>query len=178
MKKLISKETIAEVQKAYNELAEKNLAQCKEYKFNNVEYFAIGFVTVVKHGTGCMLNLKPEANKAYMSDWRKDIGNILAHDFRKNSAQGKYFEFKTNMTKTLLRRISDDELKEFKEQGFDHLKLGDYFYTIIIHTGIDTPYLLSAMNVADEDIPEREEDPDDDYVYTEEPENVSVSLFE
>ena len=43
MKKLISKETIAEVQKAYNELAEKNLAQCKEYKFNNVEYFAIGF---------------------------------------------------------------------------------------------------------------------------------------
>ena len=64
MKKLISKETIAEVQKAYNELAEKNLAQCKEYKFNNVEYFAIGFVTVVKHGTGCMFNLKPEANKA------------------------------------------------------------------------------------------------------------------
>ena len=125
-----------------------------------------------------MLNLKPEANKAYMSDWRKDVGNILAHDFRKNSAQGKYFEFKTNMTKTLLRRISDDELKEFKEQGFDHLKLGDYFYTIIIHTGIDTPYLLSAINVADEDIPEREEDPDDDYVYTEEPETVSVSLFE
>lgn len=178
MKKLISKETIAEVQKAYNELAEKNLARCKEYKFNNVEYFAIGFVTVVKHGTGCMLNLKPEVNKAYMSDWRKDVGNILARDFRKNSAQGKYFEFKTNMTKTLLRRISDDELKEFKEQGFDHLKLGDYFYTIIIHTGIDTPYLLSAMNVADEDIPEREEDPDDDYVYTEEPETVSVSLFE
>ena len=178
MKKLISKETIAEVQKAYNELAEKNLAQCKEYKFNNVEYFAIGFVTVVKHGTGCMFNLKPEANKAYMSDWRKDVGNILAHDFRKNSAQGKYFEFKTNMTKTLLRRISDDELKEFKEQGLYHLKLGDYFYTIMIHTGIDTPYLLSAMNVADEDIPEREEDPDDDYVYTEEPETVSVSLFE
>ena len=125
-----------------------------------------------------MFNLKPEANKAYMSDWRKDVGNILAHDFRKNSAQGKYFEFKTNMTKTLLRRISDDELKEFKEQGFDHLKLGDYFYTIIIHTGIDTPYLLSVMNVADEDIPECEEDPDDDYVYTEEPETVSVSLFE
>lgn len=178
MKKIISKETIAEVQQTYNTLAVKNQASCKEYKFNNVEYFAIGFVTVVKHGTECMLDLKPEANKPYMTEWRKDVGNILARDFRKNAAQGKYFEFKTFATKTLLRRISDEELAEFKENGFNHVKLGDYNYAIIIHTGIDTPYLMSYAHFADDDLPEKQEDPDDDYVYTEEPEQESLSLFE
>lgn len=178
MKKIISKETIAEVQKAYNELAEKNLAQCKEYKFNNVENFAIGFITVVKHGNECLLNLQPEANKLYMLDWKKDVGGLLSKDFRKNAAQGKYFEFKTKTTKTFLRRIADDELEYIKSLDLDHVKLGDYHYTIIIHTAIDTPYLLAWTKHSMEDLPKKAEDPEDDYVYTEEPEQESLSLFE
>ena len=158
MKKIISKEIIAEVLKSYNELAAKNLAECTEYQFNNVENFSIGLVTVVKHGTSCMLNLKTEANKAYMAGWKKDIGALLAKDFRKNAAQGKYFEFKTDR--------------------FDHLKLGDYYYTIIIHTGIDTPYLFSSIHIDYDDLPENTEEPEDDYVYTEEPEQESLSLFD
>ena len=178
MKKIISKEIIAEVLKSYNELAAKNLAECTEYQFNNVENFSIGLVTVVKHGTSCMLNLKTEANKAYMAGWKKDIGALLANDFRKNTAQGKYFEFKTNTTKTFLRRISDDELSQMKVDGFDHLKLGDYYYTIIIHTGIDTPYLFSSTHIEYDDLPENTEDPEDNYVYNEEPEQESLSLFD
>ncbi len=178
MKKIISKEIIADVQQTYNALATKNQASCEEYKFKNVEYFLIGYVTVVKHGTSSMLDLKPEANKAYMTEWRKDVGAVLARDFRKNSAQGKYFEFKGYDTRTLLRRISDDELPEFKEHGLAHVKLGDYNYMIVIHTGLDTPYIMASYHFEDEDIPEREEDPDDDYVYTEEPEQESLSLFE
>lgn len=177
MKKIISKELIADIENSYNELAAKNLAECKEYQFNNVENFAIGLVTVVKYGNTSMLNLKTEANKEYMSSWRKDVGIILARDFRTNSAQGKYFEFVTKNTKTFLRRIADDELAKFEKEGFDFIRLGDYNYVVIIHTAPDTPYLLAAPHF-ENDVISTTEDPEDDYIYVEEPEAESLSLFE
>lgn len=177
MKKIISKETLTDIENSYKELAEKNLAECKEYHFDNVENFAVGLVTVVKHGNTSMLNLKTEVNKVYMTGWRKDVGIILARDFRTNSAQGKYFEFKTKNTKTFLRRITNEEFAKFEEEGFDFIRLGDYNYVVIIHTVIDTPYLLAASHFEKDDIPATE-DPDDDYIYEEEPEPESLSLFE
>ena len=144
----------------------------KKYTIDDVRnaFLARGYILLSNSYTNSAIKLE------FICDKHKNMGiqKIDFHHFL-HRGQGCIYCSKEKPNK---KRISDDELKECKEQGFNHLKLGDYFYTIIIHTGIDTPYLLSAMNVADEDIPEREEDPDDDYVYTEEPETVSVSLFE
>ena len=48
MKKIIGKEIIAEVLKSYNELASKNLAECTEYQFNNVENFSNIHINLIK----------------------------------------------------------------------------------------------------------------------------------
>jgi len=174
MKKLISKEIANEVQDVY--LHSKNWT-LTEYEFMNVSTFAIGYVKVVKHGQSCLLELAPEANKAYMTEWRKDVGGLMAKDFRKNISSGKYFEFKTSATKTLLRKADDDEVKALKEADLLHVKFGDFYYTIMIHTALEGSYLF-ASHCHDDELPEKEEDPEDDYVYTEEPELESVSLFE
>ena len=179
MKKIISKDIIDEVQSSYNSLAEQGTAKCEEYKFRISESFAVGpHITVIKADTTGALDLKPEVKKEYLKEWKKDVGNLMSVDFKKNRAQGKYFEFRTPTTKTLLRRVDDSEYDELNKQNFIHVKFGDYYYTILIHTNLDKAYMFAYNNDEDIVVEEKEEDETDDYVYTEEPEQESLSLFE
>lgn len=176
MKRIIDKETIANIQAAYNNAVETGKVDCKEYMFSNVMSFTIGLVQVVKHGDTSMLILKPEATKEYMSEWKNDVGNIMARDFKKNIAQGKYFEFKAGGSKALLRKIDDTELKDFHERGFDDLKLGDYHYTVCMYTSADKSYISQPTKYADTIIDTDDVAPESQNIIKEE-DMVSVSLF-
>ena len=147
------------------------------YQFNNVEYFGIGLVKVVKHGDSCMLVLPEEVNKTYMKEWNNDIGKLMSRDFRRNDLS-RYYEFITSTTRTILRRIDESDLDEFNELGFNHVKFGDFSYTILKRVPVDDLYSVIEMN--GEELPKREEDPDDNYEYNEaeEMELESLSLFE
>lgn len=174
MQRLISKETIEEIKQLYDACAERGQIDCKEYIFSNVASFSMGLVQVVKHGDTSMLILKPEADKEYMTNWKNDVGNIMARDFKKNSAQGKYFEFCANGIKTLLRRIADDEMESFKEKGFVDLKLGDYYYTVCMCTNTNKSYLTASTKYADHLIDAEDISPES---YNRIEEVESLSLF-
>lgn len=176
MKRIISKEIIGKIKESYAACTESGELNWSEFEFSNVVYFKIGYVKLAKYGDTSMLFPDPEANKEYMQDWRKDIGGIMSKDFRQNAAQGKYFEFVDDTAKVLLRRISDAELESLTESGFNDIKIGDFWYTVCLCTKPDGSY-LEPLNKHIDEIPERPEDPDDNYVYVEEPEVESISLF-
>lgn len=176
MKRIISKEVIEKVKNSYTACVESGNLDWKEFKFDPVVYFKIGYIKLAKYGDTSMLFPAPDANKEYMQEWKKDIGGIMSKDFRRNATQGKYFEFIDDTAKVLLRRISDTELEALTESGFNDIKIGDFWYTVCLCAKPDGSY-LEPLNSQIDEIPEKPEDPDDNYVYVEEPEVESISLF-
>ena len=173
MKKIITKDIIDNVQSAI-----KGKINLKEYSFKNIEYFSIGLIDVMKHGEKCILDLNEAVNKQYLTEWKKDVGGVISKDFNKNEAPGKYFELIFDSKKTLLRKTSQEELENFSKNGFsyDYVKIGDFYYIIIMQRDLDTEYSTSISSVYDEDdiVKPVEESSDDEY---EEP-IEALSLFE
>lgn len=176
MKRLISKDIIEKIKESYIACVESGNLNWKEFEFAPVVYFKIGYVKLAKYGDTNMLFPASDANKEYMQEWKKDIGGIMSRDFRRNAAQGKYFEFIDNTAKVLLRRIADDEIEILTDAGFNDIKIGDFWYTVCLCTKPDGSY-LEPLNSQIGEMPEKPEDPDDNYVYVEESEVESISLF-
>ena len=176
MKKIISKETISFVQNLYNEALAKSEKSsiCVPANIANGSTVGIGRVRVTNGGKESYLYVANDIGKGYMKEWKKDVGGVYIADCKKNNLSC-YYKFKFNGTEVLLRRISDEELKEFGEKNLDHIKLGDFYYMITKVVLPDSSYV--SFDHTDEDFSAVVNKDDEEEEVEEEPEVESISLF-
>ena len=183
MKSIITSEILDVIK---NNIKLTNDIHIEPYEFmSNTEdqSVVVGLVAIHIHPTGTYLYLQPEADKRYMIDWQSDIGQLVATDFKHKNFT-KYFEFRTQLVdpeyKALLRIISEDEYEEFKDKGFAHLKIGDFYYTVIKLVSIDRDYNCkdNVQYVPTEQEQRAEENEEDEYDKTVEEDVQSLSLFD
>lgn len=168
---LISKELIAKVAND-SKLAS---TQMNPYTFPAYTNICIGAIHVVRGGNEAYIHLSENVSKQYMNAWTKDVGKILSKDLRKKRDE-LYFEMVTDTYRVLLRKITEEELGEMTEKGFNHVLIGDFYYIIIKEIPLEGSYnvdnrivnkeLLIDPTLSDEsddeeieDIEEEEEDP-------------------
>lgn len=137
------------------------------YKFSSYDVFGIGAIKVVVHGDEYYLDLHEDVGKTYLAVWNQDVGKLLIRDLRKKD-KSHFYEFKTSTYKALLRRIDEDQVKEFKDLGFCHVLIGDYYYTIIklINNG---EHYCKINPLIDESLQEKKQQEE-----PEEEENISI----
>jgi hypothetical protein len=126
MKNLINKDTIKEVTEMYHS---PNVV-FNEFKIPAGFSIRFGNVVVRKYGNTGILEMDDNVNKELFAAWKKDVGRLMSRDFNKGIFTG-YYEIKANNKKALLRKIEYKDLVDFKESGFNHLYIGDYWYTIL-----------------------------------------------
>ena len=123
---LISKELIAKVAND-SKLAS---TQMNPYTFPAYTNICIGAIHIVRGGNETYIYLSENVSKQYMNAWVKDVGKILSKDLRKKRDE-LYFEMVTDTYRVLLRKITEEELGEMTEKGFNHVLIGDFYYVII-----------------------------------------------
>ena len=98
--------------------------------FDHVMAFYIGRCKILRYpdGTIC-LNLDEGFDKEYGEIWRNDVGGILKKELKKN--EPCIYELIDSKFKALLKKISDDELEEFRKNKHAHVKICGEYYTII-----------------------------------------------
>ena len=126
MKKLITKETVAEVN---------DMLKQPEVRFEPCEIFngfcvRLGNVVIRKVGNSSIIELDPSVRKETFDLWKKDVGKYLSKDLY-HGVYSNLFELITSNKKALLRKIPQNELPDIRLEGFDHVYIGDYHYTII-----------------------------------------------
>jgi len=93
--------------------------------------FAIGSIDVIKPvNEKPWLRLGSECDKEYLKTWRSDVGGILLKELNKND---DHMLFVISMDKfdVLSKRIRENEVKEYVQNGMIHILIGDASYTII-----------------------------------------------
>ncbi len=126
MKKLISKETIAEVN---------NMIKSPDATFDACDIYGdfkvrLGNVVVHKAGSSSVIELDTGVNKEMFAQWKRDVGRFLSRDLS-HGIYNNLFELKADGKRALLRKIQQKELPDMRAEGFDHVYIGDYHYTII-----------------------------------------------
>lgn len=89
-----------------------------------------GNVVVRKYGNGGLLEMDENVTKELFATWKKDVGRLVSCDFNKGIFTG-YYEIRANGKKALLRKIEYKDLVDLKERGFNHIYIGDYWYTVL-----------------------------------------------
>lgn len=98
--------------------------------FDEVRSFSIGRCTMVRNTDGTLnAYLDTTFDADYKKIWKADVGYVLTKELRKKEPM--LYVMSDGRFKALIKLISDDEYDRFKENGFDHFKMGDYWYTII-----------------------------------------------
>ena len=132
---LISKELIAKVAND-SKLAS---TQMNPYTFQAYTNICIGAIHIVRGGNETYIRLSENVSKQYMNAWTKDVGKILSKDLRKKRDE-LYFEMVTETYRVLLRKITEEELGEMTEKGFNHVLIGDFYYVIIKEIPLNGSY--------------------------------------
>ena len=132
---LISKELIAKVAND-SKLAS---TQMNPYTFPAYTNICIGAIHIVRGGNEAYIYLSENVSKQYMNAWSKDVGKILSKDLRKKRDE-LYFEMVTETYRVLLRKITEEELGEMTEKGFNHVLIGDFYYVIIKEITLNGSY--------------------------------------
>ena len=132
---LISKELIAKVAND-SKLAS---TQMNPYTFPAYTNICIGAIHIVRGGNETYIRLSENVSKQYMNAWTKDVGKILSKDLRKKRDE-LYFEMVTETYCVLLRKITEEELGEMTEKGFNHVLIGDFYYVIIKEIPLNGSY--------------------------------------
>ena len=132
---LISKELIAKVAND-SKLAS---TQMNPYTFPAYTNICIGAIHIVRGGNETYIRLSENVSKQYMNAWTKDVGKILSKDLRKKRDE-LYFEMVTDTYRVLLRKITEEELGEMTEKGFNHVLIGDFYYVIIKEIPLNGSY--------------------------------------
>ena len=102
----------------------------KKFELSTFNVFKIGNASVkVRKGSVPELHIDESFTTEYAKMWRNDIGGVLIKELRKEDPE--LYEVKTNTFRALLKKVSESELEQFKEKGFDHVTVGDNVYTII-----------------------------------------------
>lgn len=102
-----------------------------------------------------------DATREYILMWRDDVGGVLRNDIKAKKFD-KYYEIITYGTRTLLRKVDEEEdgdiVLRFKSDNM--LKLGDFLYLPIKIIEKDGSYWSNASNY--NNIIEAEEEEEDD----------------
>ena len=132
---LISKELIAKVA-----IDSKSAStRITPYTFPSYTNICIGVVHIIRVAGETHIRLSEDVSKQYMNAWSKDVGKILSKDLRKNRDE-LYFEMVTDTYRVLLRKITEEELGEMTEKGFNHVLIGDFYYVIIKEIPLEGSY--------------------------------------
>lgn len=141
----------------------------KKYEFLNYNRFTIGNVVITMfNGDKPMLNIDESYTKEYEKIWRNDVGRIFYNELKKSDPE--IYEIISKNFKALLKKISEDEFNDFKERGFDHVQIGDSWYTIIKAVTLNKSYadksddydleeeMLNVIEKNTNDVEEKQED--------------------
>lgn len=176
---LISKELIAKVSND-SKLAS---TQMNPYTFPAYTNVCIGAIHIIRGGNETYIHLSENVSKQYMKAWSKDVGKILSKDLRKNRDE-LYFEMVTDSYRVLLRKITEEELGEMTEKGFNHVLIGDFYYVIIKEIPLEGSYDVDKVIVGKELLVDpmtsntSEDEEEEEDVEEEEEEPIeSLSLF-
>ena len=175
---LISKELIAKVAND-SKLAS---TQMNPYTFPAYTNICIGAIHIVRGGNETYIRLSENVSKQYMNAWTKDVGKILCKDLRKKRDE-LYFEMVTETYRVLLRKITEEELGEMTEKGFNHVLIGDFYYVIIKEIPLYGSYGVDNGTVGKELLVDpmssnTSEEEEEEAVEEEEEESIeSLSLF-
>jgi len=105
-------------------------ADIEKVVFDECRAFTIGKVTMSRGNTrGVTVYTDDSFDNDYRDVWKNDVGEILRKELHKEFPE--LYILKDSKFKALLKKISEDELDLFKENGFDHIKIGDNNYTLI-----------------------------------------------
>lgn len=126
MKKLVNKELIAEV----NTMLKNQDARINSYSTENNFAIRLGNIVIRKVNTGSLIELDPNVTKDMFAIWKRDIGKFISRDLKKKRYD-TLFELHAEGKKVLLRKITQEELPSMQDEGFAHIYIGDYYYTII-----------------------------------------------
>lgn len=176
---LISKELIAKVEND-SKLAS---TQMNPYTFPAYTDVCIDAIRIIRGRNELYINLAENVSKRYMNAWYKDVGNILKKDLRKKMDE-LYFEMVTDTYRVLLRKITEKELGEMTEKGFNHVLIGDFYYVIIKEIPLDGSYSINN-GIVDKELlfdpmlsNTSEEEEEEEVAEEEEEESIeSLSLF-
>ena len=175
---LISKELIAKVAND-SKLAS---TQMNPYTFPAYTNICIGAIHIVRGGNETYIRLSENVSKQYMNAWTKDVGKILSKDLRKKR-DDLYFEMVTETYRVLLRKITEEELGEMIEKGFNHVLIGDFYYVIIKEIPLNGSYgvdngIVGKELLVDPMSSNTSEEEEEEVVDEEEEEPIeSLSLF-
>lgn len=126
MKKLVNKELIAEV----NAMLKSQDARIDSYSTECNFAIRLGNIVIRKVSTGSVIELDPNVTKEMFALWKRDVGKFVSRDLQKKRYD-TLFELHAAGRRVLLRKITQDELPFMRDEGFAHVYIGDYHYTII-----------------------------------------------
>ena len=126
MKKLVNKELIAEV----NTMLKSQDARIDSYPTECNFAIRLGNIVIRKVNAGSVIELDPNVTKEMFALWKRDVGKFVSRDLQKKRYD-TLFELHAAGRRVLLRKITQDELPFMRDEGFAHVYIGDYHYTII-----------------------------------------------
>ena len=126
MKNLITKDIVSEV----NAMNNSDDACFSEFEIPEHFKIRLGNVVVRRMGDTSSLEIDDCVNKDLFAHWRKDVGHLLSYDLKHRKYDG-YYELRANGKKALLRKIEYKDLVDLKEHGYNHVYIGDFWYTIL-----------------------------------------------
>lgn len=141
MKKLISREIISEV----NDMLNTNNSSFGQCKIEPGFAVRLGNVVVHKCGESSYIELDSNVEKETFAQWKKDVGKYLSRDLSHGNYSNLY-ELVANGKRVLLHKLSHKELPDAQLEGFNHVYIGDYHYTIIRLIPSDGRYTDSDEN--------------------------------
>lgn len=146
MKKLVNKELIAEV----NAMLKSQDARIDPYSTECNFAIRLGNIVIHKVNTGSVIELDPNVTKEMFALWKRDVGKFVSRDLRKKRYD-TLFELHAAGRRVLLRKITQDELPFMRDEGFAHVYIGDYHYTIIRSIPENGSYLDADENTEVDD---------------------------
>ena len=146
MKKLVTKETIADV----NAMLKQSDVIFEPCDVSGDFCVRLGNIVVRKVGTSSIIELDPSVKKEMFGLWKKDVGKYLSRDLS-HGIYSNLYELHNSEKKVLLRKIQQNELSDARAEGFDHVYIGDYHYVIIRVVPINGRYSDPDENTEEED---------------------------
>lgn len=146
MKKLVNKELIAEV----NAMLKSQDARIDSYSTECNFAIRLGNIVIRKVNTGSVIELDPNVTKEMFALWKRDVGKFVSRDLQKKRYD-TLFELHAAGRRVLLRKITQDELPFMRDEGFAHVYIGDYHYTIIRSIPETGSYLDADENTEADD---------------------------
>lgn len=135
--------------------------ELKELNPNNSFEIKIDKIKLTLSNNKFFVTYDEEVTKPYLDIWRNGVGGIVRKDFIKKDIS-KYYEFLTEGTKTILRKVDNEKepelILQFGENNF--IKIGDFYFLPIKTMEKDSNYNQTGYSFSNQiEIPKKEKKP-------------------